>query len=323
MKKNVKWLFVYAFLALGLMSLGLLFTIHHYSTSSIQAFSSKDYLTAKIPKAVLLWSEDGIVTGSNLNKWRPISITSGENPRWSPDGSRFVFTHNNDAWLMSNDLNNKERILKNVVTETGTGAYWTNDGKRVIAIKRNNPQQVIIKNLATGKITLFHDDGKPPFKGYRFSQSAEIRFGGRYLLTFTRDDGHRSIIIDLNKKLYIDNKFMREGDCGPAWSPDGSFIVMTRRNRRSMNRPIYIARFNPKTTKLTPSEYFIGRGRCGNPSISNDSKYVLYVSSGNIFIWHIDGQTEGEQHGIQLTHAKKSDTPNLFIFKEHVPPVFK
>ena len=323
MKKKLKWLLVYALLALGLMSLGLLFIVHHYSTSSIQAFSSKDHLTAKIPKAVLLWSEDGTVTGSNLSKWQPISITKGENPRWSPEGARFVFTLNNDAWLMSSDLKKKERILKNVVTESGTGAYWTKDGKRVIAIKNDNPRKVIIKNLASGKITLFHDDGKPPFKGYRFTQGAEIRYGGRYFLTFTRDDGHRSIIIDLKEKQYIDNKFMREGDCGPAWSLDESFIVMTRRNRRSMNRPIYVTRFNPKTRKLTPSEYLIGRGRCSNASISNDSNYVLYESSGNIFLWHINGHTDGDQHGIQLTHTKKSDHPNLYIFNKHIPPPFK
>ena len=322
MKKKIKWLLLCGLLAMGLMGLGLFLVIHQYSTSSIQAFSSKDHLTAKIPKAVLLWSEDGTVTGTALSSWQPVSITKGENPRWSPDGTRFIFTHKNDVWLMSSDLKSKKRILKNIVTESGTGAYWTNDGKRVIAIKKDNAQQVILKDIATGKITLYHDDGEPPFKGYRFTQCAEIRLGGRYLLTFTRDEGHRSVIIDLEKKQYIYNELMLKGDCAPAWSQDGSFIVMTRRNRKSMNRPIFVTRFNPKTRKVTPSEYLIGRGRCSNASISNDSKYVLYVTSGNIFIWHINVETNGEQHGIQLTHTKKSDGPNLYIFKRHVPAAF-
>ena len=322
MKKKVK-LLACGLIITVLMSVGLFLVIHQNATSSLQAFGAKDHLTTQIPRAVLLWSEDGVVTGSNLSNWRPVSITEGENPRWSPDGTRFVFTRNNDVWLMTGDLKKKERILRNVVTETGTGAYWTNDGKRVIAIKKNNPQQVVITNPATGKTRIFHDDGKPPYKGYRFSQSAEIRFKDRYLLTFTRNDKHRSLIIDLQKKEYIDNELMRKGDCGPAWSPDGSFIVMTRRNRRSMNRPLFITRFNPKTGKLTPSEYFIGRGRCSNASVSNDSNYVLYVSAGNIFIWYVKGDPEGEQHGIQLTDTKKSDHPNLHIFKGFIPSSFK
>jgi len=324
MKKKIQWLLFFTLAGVVLVSLGIFFFVQYLNSfSSIQAFTSKDILTRQVPAAVLLWSEKGIVTGSNLKNWRPVPITKGENPRWSPDGTQFVFTRDNDVWLMADGLKNERRVLKNIVTETGTGAYWTTSGKGILAITNNNSQQVIFKNLATGKVRLIHDDGKPPFKGFRFAQCAETRLGGRYLLTFTRDAGHQSMIIDLKQKQYIANKLMREGDCGPAWSPDGSFIVMTRRNRRSMNRPLFITLFNAKTGQLSPSEYFIGRGRCGNASISNDSNFVLYVSSGNIFIWSVKGRTTEERHGVQLTSTGKSDSPNLYIFKGQIPPAFK
>ena len=116
---------------------------------------------------------------------------------------------------------------------------------------------------------------------------------------------------------------MRKGDCGPAWSPDGKFIVMTRRVRVSMNRPIFIARFDSRTGELSTSEYFIGKKRCYHPSISNDSTYVLYVSSGNIFAWSVADDSIDRQDGIQLTHTGKSDGPNMHIFSGSLPENFR
>ena len=291
--------------------------------SSTEGLSLRAQLAEKIPAAVLLWSENGMLTGANLKKWKPIPITKGKNPRWSPDGRQFVFTKGNDVWLMKNDLSDPVNIIRDVVTETGTGGYWTESGEGVVAIRRKNPKQVIKFILASGKTHIIHDENKFPYKGFHLAQCAELRGKGRYLLTFTRDAGHRSMIIDLLAKRYINNDLMLKGDCEPAWSPNGVFIVMTRRVRTSMNRPLYITKFNSQAGELSASEYLIGRGRCHNASVSNDSNYVLYVSSGNIFCWQVKDSVEKPQNGVKLTFTGRSSGPNLYIFPGKSPSAFR
>ncbi len=291
--------------------------------SSTEAKSPRQRLAAKIPTAVLLWSRDGVVTASRLALWKPIRITPGENPRWSPDGAGFVFTRGHDVWLMKNDLSNPMRIMKNVVTAYGTGAYWTEDGQAVVAIRRDDARKVVKLDLVSRKIHTIHDEGKPPYRGFRLGQCAELRFRGRYLLTFTADQGHRSMIIDLKNRRYIANALMRKGDCEPAWSPDGRFLVMTRRVRGNINRPLYIAFFDAARGSLSESSYFIGQGRCHRAAVANDSDYVLYESSAQIFCWRVQDRVKKPRNGIQLTTEGKNTDPSLYIFPEQVPPAFR
>ncbi len=285
--------------------------------------ADRDQLARRMPGAVLLWSRNGWVTASRLSPWMPLQITQGENPRWSPDGERFVFTRGHDVYLMDNRLDRPRKILESVVTEYATGAFWTQDGHAVVAISRRNPRRVILLALDSGRRSLIHDEGRPPFKGYRLSQGADLRFDRRYLLTFTADAGHRSMIIDLVARNYITNELMRKGDCGPSWSPDGRFIVMTRRNRLSPTRPIYMAYFDPQKRSLTPSRYLIGRGRCHRPRVSSDSQWVLYVLSGNIYCWPVRRTVEKPRNGIQLTFDGESTDPGLYVFRNRVPQAFR
>ncbi|MEA3232888.1 MAG: hypothetical protein U9Q05_14125 [Thermodesulfobacteriota bacterium] len=323
MKNKSKLFILCAVIGAGIVSVSLWYFFGQTSLLSSEAGTPREQLIERIPTAILLWSEEGIVTGSSLKHWKPMPIAKGENPRWSPDGSQFVFTRENNVWLMQNDLTDPVKIIKGVVTDSGTGAYWTETGDGIVAIRNKNTRQVVQLDLASAKTKVIHDEGKPPFKGYRLTQCAEVRQKGRYLLTFTRDEGHQSMIIDLKGKRYITNELMRKGDCGPAWSPDGKFIVMTRRVRVSMNRPIFIARFDSRTGELSASRYFVGKKRCEDASISNDSLHVLYVSSGNIFVWRVGGHTTGKQDGIQLTHTGKGNGPNLHIFTRKAPKAFR
>jgi hypothetical protein len=163
---------------------------------------------------------------------------------------------------------------------------------------------------------VIHDEGKPPFQNYRLSQAAELRIGKRYLLTFTEDQGHRSVIIDLKKKKYILNDGMKAGDCNPAWAPNGTFLVTTR---RAWVRPIYITPFSEIHGQgvVGKSRYLIGEGRSHWPSISNDSKYVVYSDHTHIYLWRIGSPVEGRRHGVQLTRSPASDiSPNIYIFRE-------
>jgi len=282
--------------------------------SSSGELTPRERLAGEIPTAVLLWSKDGMVTVSSLKKWNPLSITQGENPRWSPDGKKFVFTRDHAVWLMSNDFSKPVKLIEDVVTEHGTGAYWISNGDSILMIRRQKPQQVIKLELTSGKTDIIHDENRPPYKGYPLSQCAELRHNGRYLLTFTTSGSHMGMVVDLKAKRYISNPLMRDGDCEPAFAPDGSFIVNTRRGRFMTERPIYIADFDGLTGQLSASRYLIGKGRCHRSNISNDSKYILYTYSGNNYCWKVKAPISKPQHGIQLTFDGKSSEPNLYIY---------
>ncbi len=276
-----------------------------------------------IPGAVLLWAENGTIQASALAGTETRSVVRGENPRWSPDGTRFVFTRDDDVWLMDSSFSKEIRVFEHVVTDYGTGTYWTPDGHSLTMIPRENPHQIIRLELVTGEKTVIHDERIPPFRGYSLSQCAETRFNGRYLLTFTTDDGHRSMIVDLRDKRYITNTYMRAGDCGPSWSPDGKYIVMTRRVRGSRNRPLYIIRFDHESATVSPSEFFIGEKWCSDAAFSNDSRYVAYISDGNVFVCNVEQALGGEKKSMRVTENGQSSGPSLYIFQQAVPPAFR
>jgi hypothetical protein len=204
-----------------------------------------------------------------------------------------------------------------VVTVGEVGAFWTRDGKGLTAINLKNPHQVLLYSMLTQKIAVVHDEGKPPFHNYRLSQNAELRIDNRYLLTFTEDEGHRSVIIDLKEKKYIANASMQAGDCNPSWAPNGKFFVTTR---RAWERPIYITDFSEVggTGTVGQSRYLIGLGRSHWPVVSNDSRYVVYSDHTNIYMWPVDRQVEDKRHGVQLIRNPARDiSPSIHIFQEH------
>ncbi len=323
MRKNKRIIFFISVLLMACFCLLLWYFFGSLLLSRTFPSSMSDDQHPYLPSAFILWSEDGRIFMLNGGDLHRKEITTGDNPRWSPDGSRFVFTHNHDVWLMDNAFALPVKIAHDVITEYGTGAYWTEKGDGVLFIPRKNSRQVVQLNLKTKKTMIIHDEIRSPFKGYHLSQCAELRFNGRYLLTFTADSGHRSMIVDLYGKKYITNTFMRAGDCGPAWSPDGKFILMTRRIRASRNRPLYITFFNRENGSLSVSQYFIGTKWCYDAAISNDAKYAVYVSSGNIYICNIEEVLAGKKKSYQLTSSGKGAGPSMYVFSEKIPEALR
>lgn len=270
--------------------------------------------TPSLGRGMLVWENSGRICLTRLKDRTTREITVGKNPRWSPDGRCIAFTRQDDVWIIDRAARRPTKVFSGVITRYGSGAYWSLDGKRLIMILKKNPHQVIAVSPQTGKTTLIHDEGLPPFRGYHLSQSAQLRFNDRYLLTFTSDNGHRSMIVDRVGRKYLTNRFMREGDCGPFWSPDGRFIIMTRRVRASRKRPLFITFFDAERGALSESRYFCGEGWCRSASVSNDAKYVVYASGGNIFLCPVQDALAGKPQSFQLTTTGHGAVPGLFIF---------
>ncbi len=115
----------------------------------------------RLPKAALVWSRNKVIMYSMLEPWNPTPVTNGESPRWSPDGSLVVFTKNTDVWIMKRDFSKQRMLFKDVVTAGGTGAFWTRDGKGLTAINLKNTRQVLYYELASGDLSVLHDEAPP------------------------------------------------------------------------------------------------------------------------------------------------------------------
>lgn len=279
-------------------------------SAAVDKESARQMLAQKISRGFLTWSREGTIYMTKTKPWSPRALFKGDHPRWSPDGQKIVYTEGFDIWVFDLENEKRTKLLSDVVIEYGTGAYWSNSGNEIIAISRKNPRQVLKYSFRTGETAILHDEGIAPFNGYRLSQCAELRFDGKYLLSFTTDENHQSFIVDLISRQYINNQHMRDGDCEPAWSPDGRFLIHTRRSRE---RPLFITRFDYEKGVVTEAEYLIGKGRCHNVSISNDNNFIVYISSGKMYFWDLRDKVELKRHGLMLFSNGKNRNPSLYV----------
>lgn len=108
----------------------------------------QQFLEIYEPRAVA-WSPDGsriLVKGSDRKDKAGIlilnsdgtdvqKVTDGEDPNWSPDGSKIAYEYKDDIWMMDSDGTNKVQLTEG---KDGDGIpVWSPDGKK-IAFSRNN-----------------------------------------------------------------------------------------------------------------------------------------------------------------------------------------
>ena len=275
-----------------------------------ELMAARQIVAEKIPMGYLVWSRNDTIMMTETRAWAPVELFEGDTPRFAPDGKTIVYTKGSDAYLYKLSSKSHQKILTNVITEYGTGAYWSESGKEIIAISGSDPHLVLRYIVESKETNVLHDENAAPFKGFQLSQGADLRFDNRFLLSFTTDGDHQGFIIDLKEKRYIQNNYMAAGDCEPAWSPDGTFIINTRRSRQ---RPLYMSRFDIEKNSLSEAIYLIGKGRCHNTSISNDNNFVTYIASGHIYFWDLRDTVHEEMHGLQLSSEGGNSNPNLYV----------
>jgi len=278
---------------------------------------------ARAPGAMLLWVRDGRILRTQLDDWSPRPAAQDvpgrlSRPRWSPDGSRFLFQRDDAAiYVKPGDGGPARLVLAGAAT-----ADWTADGRHFTAISIDG-HQVLIHDLDRGATRVLHDTRQPPFHGQKLAQAAELHPGGRYLLTFRREPSHATEIVDLVANRYLSNPGMRRGDCNPAWTPEGRFVLTTA---RTTNRPILFAPFDPASGALGPSQFLAGlkgwsRYALHDPRPSSDGHWL--VASGEvllgpgmrggeeIYLWH---RGDPSDRLVRLTFDSSDDTlPSLFV----------
>ncbi len=273
-----------------------------------------------IPDARLLWVRDDRIYCTRLGEWDPQPATRQPGkegrPRWSPDGTQVVYwaehPDGTGVWLMSADFSDRRLILP------GAGvADWTADGNAITAIAAiaADRQQVLMHDLATGETSVIYDSRELPYRdtAIRLEQIAELHASGRYLLIWTENFGHATLVVDLVNRRYLANGRMLGGDCSPAWAPDGSFLIGTARDW-AHRRAVVRAAFDAETGTIAPSEYFCGDGTCHFQRVSSDGNWVVYapqLDSRELFCWRV-GDPQGAT--VRLTFDPAQDvSPSLFL----------
>jgi len=295
------------------------------SPDSGEADKRDDLASGDLANARILWVRSDKIYHSTIANFQEEKITpSGaeeSNPRWSPDGTKILFVRAPGAvWVMNSDFSDAHEVMWGANT-----ASWTRDGRYITAIAADG-YQVYKYELATDSKTVIFDSRDAPYNGEKISQAAELRIGGRFLLTFRLTPGHVTEIVDLQQQQYISNDQMERGDCSPAWAPDGSYIINTA---RTGSRPVVRATFNASNASIAPSNHFVGIGDICSCSkfyihgqrISNDGNWVAFggkIFDGpkangtrEIYVWKI-GQAESS--AVRLTFDTGEDaSPSLFI----------
>jgi len=294
-------------------------------TPSAQEQTALDSLSSRLPDARLLWvNEDRIfymtIGDPSPKLISPAGATEGS-PRWSPDGTRISFDRMPEGvFIMDTDFNNANLVIPGANTPS-----WTRNGAAITAIAGDG-YRVLKYDLASGQTSTIYDSRDSPYNGQQVEQAAEMRRGGRFLLTFRTTPEHTTEIVDLQSQTYISNSMMERGDCSPAWAPDGSYIMTTA---RTSNRPVLKTDFDESGPSVGDSGHFIGvENTCDCSSfyihgqrVSNDGNWVAFgakifdgpKSNGTreIWLWQI-GETQ--ESAVRVTFDTGEDqSPSLYI----------
>jgi hypothetical protein len=291
-------------------------------TPTAEEKSALEALGKRIPDARLVWVRGARLYHSRLQGFKPERVTDGTTeedwPRFSPDGSRVLYIKADGTWVTDADFKVHERVIPFAYPAT-----WTGDGGSIVAIA-NYGYWVVRHELATEQTTVIYDSSKAPPPHRQKIREAELRVGGRFLLTFwmASQTNHVTEIVDLQTGAYFNNTEMQRGDCSPAWTPDGAHVISTA---NLDSRPVLRAPFSPGGS-VGPSTHFVGlKTTYGydlhGERITQDGRWMVFMgnihegpkASGNneVYIWRVG---EPEENAVRVTFDTAEDLwPTLHV----------
>ena len=302
--------------------------------------AEKQAMTAVGGKAngLIVWSSSRLgnhdlfvmnTDGSNVH-----AITKGEAvdwfPRFSPDGSRILFTRSKKGWVYERDANADGKWDIYTVTPDGKeetkvvdNASWGGwIGSDEIVYVRSTA--VFRRALAGGAESLLVDSTKVPALDGALLQQPELSKDGAYLAITLRGSKRETGIWDLGKKTWT-----RTGEgCQINWTPAGDEIYWVHPTGNGGSRVLHLPMAAGKPSKsdsdldaITLIDLPGRRSHEYFPELSSDGKWLIWAATQRghdhdtadyeIYLWEVG--TEASTAARLTYHSGNDRWPDIFI----------
>lgn len=254
----------------------------------------------------LLFVREARIYSTIIGSSNVASLTTGENPVWSPDGERIAFSRGESAYVMDANGTN-ERVVATKLAATDYAGHmspaWSPDGHLLSVV--NSDSRIMIVSVDSGPradtVTSIEQDvsespiWSPDGKHLLFETTYEDGWGVYQPLWIGDMDGSR---------MTGYRGFPTDTSGVTAWSPDGNSIAIVRAYGYNTDNLAHVALMGADGSQSR--NLVAGRSR-SRPAWSPDGKMVAYVNSGCAdyrcpsSILYVS--TDGTQNGVLVANA--------------------
>ena len=267
--------------------------------------------------------------GSNVH-----AITQGDAvdwfPRFSPDGSRILFTRSKKGWVYERDANTDGKWDIFTVTTDGKeetkvvdNASWGGwvTGNEIVYVRST---AVYRRALAGGEESMLVDSTKVPDLDGALLQQPELSKDGNYLAITLRGSKRETGIWDLKNNTWTRTS---EG-CQINWTPAGDEIYWVHPSGNGGSRVLHLPVANGKPSKsdadldaITLIDLPGRRSHEYFPQLSADGKWLVWaatqrghdhdIADYEIYLWEVGTPADS---AVRLTfHSGNDRWPDIFI----------
>ena len=267
--------------------------------------------------------------GSNVH-----AITQGDAvdwfPRFSPDGSRILFTRSKKGWVYERDANTDGKWDIFTVTPDGKeetkvvdNASWGGwvTGNEIVYVRST---AVYRRALSGGEESMLVDSTKVPALDGALLQQPELSKDGNYLAITLRGSKRETGIWDLKQNTWTRTS---EG-CQINWTPAGDEIYWVHPSGNGGSRVLHLPVANGKPSKsdadldaITLIDLPGRRSHEYFPQLSADGKWLVWaatqrghdhdIADYEIYLWEVGTPADS---AVRLTfHSGNDRWPDIFI----------
>jgi Tol biopolymer transport system component len=289
-------------------------------------------------KGIIVWSSSRLgnhdlfvmnTDGSNVH-----AITHGDAvdwfPRFSPDGSKILFTRSKKGWVFERDANtdgkwdiytvSPDGKDETKVVENASWGTWISNDEIVFA----RSTAIVRRKLGGDQETVLVDSTKVRELDGALLQQPEMSKDGRYLAITLRGSKRETGIWNVKTKTWV-----RTGEgCQINWSPSGEEVYWVHPTGNGGSRVLHIPIKGGKAAKsdedidaLTLIDIPGRRSHEYFPQLSSDGKWLVWaatqrghdhdIADYEIYLWEVGSVPE---KAARLTwHSGNDRWPDIFI----------